>query len=114
MSRQVSGSEKRSNFGIGPTLPVCSDETHKLCPFVPDFAWFAAIPINKDSCQSLEFQSFQRNEEEERVGLVSETGASCSYSGNQVRFDSFVPGTFRRLLSDRIARPTSVFSFRII
>ncbi|WP_370748782.1 hypothetical protein [Parasutterella sp.] len=96
MSRQVSGSEKRADFGIGPTLPVCSDETHELCPFVPDFARFAAFPVNKDSCQSLEYQGVQRNEEEERVGPVSETGAGCSYSGNQVRFDSFVPGTFRR------------------
>lgn len=111
MSRQVSGSEKRSNFGIGPTLPVCSDETHELCPFVPDFARFAAFPVNKDSCQSLEFQGVQRNEEEERVGPVSETGASCSYSGNQVRFDSLVPGTSRRPLSARFTRPTSVFSF---
>lgn len=111
MSRQVSGSEKRANFGIGPTLPVCSDETHKLCPFVPDFARFVAFPVNKYSYRSLEFQSFQRNEEKERVGPVSETGASCSYSDNQVRFDSFVPGTFRRPLSVRFVRPTSVFNF---
>lgn len=111
MSRQVSGSEKRADFGIGLTLPVCSDETHELCSFVPDLVRFAASRVNKDSCQSLEFQGFQRNEEEERVGPVSETGTSCSYSDNQVRFDSFVPGTFRLLLSDLFARPTSTFSF---
>jgi len=111
MSRQVSGSEKRTNFGIGPTLPVCSDETHELGPFVPDFARFTAFPVNKGSCQSFEFQGFQRNEEKERVRPVSETGTSSSYSDNQVRFDLFVPGTFSRHLSVRFARPTSVFSF---
>ena len=111
MARQVSGSEKMANFGIGQTLPVCSDETHKLCPFGPDFAWFTAFPVNKDSFQSLEFQGFQGNEEEERVRPVSETGVSCSYSDNQVRFDSFLPGTFHSLLSVRFACPTSIFGF---
>ena len=111
MSRQVSGSGKRTNFGIGPTLPVRADETHKLCPFVPDFARFSSFPVNKDSCQSQEFQGFQRNEEKKRVRPVFETGASCSYCDNQARFDLFVPGTFSRLLSDLFARPTSTFGF---
>ena len=94
MSRQRSLSAKKANFGIGQTLSVCSDETHKLCPFVPVFARFTAFPVNKNSSRSLEFQGFQRSEEEERVRPVFETGASCTYSDNQVRFDFFVPGTF--------------------
>ena len=113
MSWQRSLSDKKANFEIGPTLPVCPDETHKLCPFRPDFARFTAFPVNKDSCKSLGFQDFQKNDEKERVRPVSETGASCPYSDNQVRFDSFVPGTFRRLLSDLFGRPTATFSFLI-
>lgn len=51
MSWQRSLSDKKANFEIGPTLPVCPDETHKLCPFGPDFARFTAFPVNKDSCK---------------------------------------------------------------
>ena len=111
MSRQRSLSNKKANFGIGPTLPVGADEPNELCSFVTDLTRFTAFPVNKDSYQNLEFQGFQRSEEKERVRSVSETGASCPYSDKQVRFDLSVPDTFSRLLSVQFARPTSIFSF---